>query len=136
MAIYLLEKEGSIVLGRPASRAQLPFPVQQPEGKGKGHPSPPRSSYPPTNDFHYWCVHHAGVHDDHSAGRRARFFEAGVFLWNMSPMVSLLNRAGIPFQCPSDNSSELLGHVGSPNLHKDPGYCCYIPLRTVLSVPC
>lgn len=33
---YLLGMEDSIVLGRPASRARLSFPVQQPEGKTKG----------------------------------------------------------------------------------------------------
>jgi hypothetical protein len=62
---YLLEKKGSIVLGRPASRAQLSFPVQQqPEDKGKGYPSPPsppRSSYPPTKDLHHPRGHYTGA---------------------------------------------------------------------------
>lgn len=46
--------------------------------------------------------------------------EAKLFLWNMTPILTLLNWAGTPFQCHNDNSSERLCQVGSSHLHRDP----------------
>lgn len=53
----ITRKEGSVVLGRTEPRAQHSFPEQPPTGKGKEHPSPPCSSYPPTKDFHHEHVY-------------------------------------------------------------------------------
>lgn len=93
---------------RAVPRAQLSFPVQQPQARAKGtHHLSVLLTFP-LETFIISVFIRLQVHDGHSAGREGQSSEAELFLWDMTPILSLLSWPGTPFQCHNDNSSEHL----------------------------